>query len=314
MRALVFAISIFGLVGCTATTVTYERTIEQSGLVMPPGGPIGGRTLESGEVALEATYRGSAFFSSDYSRYEGENGNIVLNHMARGRLGIGNSLGQLGFSLAYANGSLGDAIADDVRVDDEIEDQHALTFAMDSRFRLTQWEGGRYKLGLLLEGGLSKLPYQRSIYEQVFVETTTYGWWSEPTTKSQVLGSRLSFEQDFSLVPQFAGGLYGEAQLNDELAIVGGAMMQTFPVFFGSKVVTETCEFSSTAIDCYGEDPDDISPWDWSGLTTLFASVSYRINRLEVIGQLYGHPLGMGSESNESSPLGGELTLRLVFD
>src|SRR5690606_408462 len=79
-------------VGCGGAIqqVQIVRTVEQTALVPTPAGPhASGRIVESGKFLFEGGYSGNAVFATGDSRYEGESGNVFINHGLRGRFSAG---------------------------------------------------------------------------------------------------------------------------------------------------------------------------------------------------------------------------------
>ena len=300
-------------VACTGTTIKFERTIEQTALVAPPSGPAAkGQTLEKGEVSLEGSYQSTPVFTSDHSRHEGETGEIIMQHLFRGRVGIGSRHLQMGLSGAYANAAFGDPVAEDSQVD-ELETTNIFRFGADMRIPIVRKS---VVFGLLFEGEIGNLPYKRSIYERASLLTDYSGpddWWNYDDAKERVLGERASEEQFNEFYLFVRAGLFADVPINELVALNVGALVQNQPNFFGSTVVTEYCEIYTGGCACIGEDPDDVPPYSTELVGTLFAALSVHLDQLELVAQVFGHPLSSNYDVVERAPFGGDLGVRLVF-
>jgi len=303
--------------GCTQTkTVEVEYTVEQTALVPAPTGPRArGPQLESGQVALEGSYQGNSVFSGDKSRYEGESGNVVVNHSLDGRFSVGAGPVEIGFDFEYMNRSWGEAVPTDVKPEN-VKNEHVARFG--TQFRGFFIGDNARGFGGLFEMSIGALPYHRDVYEERWLTTWTYDddpeWWKYPQAKRMFLGERSRSIDETLWYVFFKAGLYGSIEVFDGLTTQFGLLAQNYPSFFGTEVISQRCtQYENYPTTCTGGDPDDLDPTKTEFFGTAFASLSYTIEMFTIIGQIYGHPIASDYDLAAASPFGGDVGVRIAF-
>lgn len=317
LAPLLIAVVAVAAAACTQTkTVEIEYTVEQTGLVPAPRGPHGaGPVLEAGEVSLEGSYVGATAFSSEKSRYEGATGNVVINHAAAARFAVGLGKAEIGFDAEMMSTKWGVSVPDDTNADNVDAD---VMFRLGPQARAYIVGDNAGGLGFLGSLSVASLPYHRAVYQKRYLTEWRYdgqpNWWEFPEGKRSLLGERTIDQHDVAWYFFFQAGLFGTIGITEDLFVQLGMMFQNQPEFFGTKVLSQTCtQYSNQTSSCSGDDPSDLPPTETEFLGTAFASISYRLGMLVLVGQVFGHPVASDYEMVEHTPFGGDFTVRLVF-
>lgn len=312
MLALVALLS-----GCIdGKTVHVEYTVEQTGLVPAPRGPHGaGPIVEPGQVSLEGTYIGNTVFTDERARYEGERGNVMINHAGALRFAVGLGNGEIGFDGEMMSTKWGVSVPDDTDAS-AVDADVMFRLGLNARGYLI---GDNHRgFGLIGAVSLASLPYHRDVYQRRWLTEWTYNgdpeWWKFPEAKHTYLGERTVIQDDVAWYAFFQAGVFGSIGFTDELFLQLGLLAQNQPSFFGTRIISETCaQTVAQRSYCVGENPSDLPPTETEFLGTVFASLSYQLGMVVFVGQLFGHPIASEYDLVANTPFGGDLTVRVVF-
>lgn len=273
---------------CASQTVATRPVIEQVALVPAPSGPHAiGVPLREHRFSVEGAF---AFnhVQEGRSRQERESGHIVVQGSGRGRVAVGllDNV-EVGFSGEYHGLELGVPIASDTSADVLIDDD---VWRLGPQLRV---HGGndRLRVGGLLELEMADVPFARTIYDAP----------STDIFRDPADGDTETFR---GLIPYARIGFFCTSLLLPQLSVSGGGIVQSQPVFFGydrDDACSDDGACSSRTVD--------VEYYEQAPILTLFGSVSFELEPITLIAQLYGHVAG-DPRVVEASRAGGELVVR----
>lgn len=290
----------------------HTRTVEQAALVPAPGGPqAAGPLVESSHIAFEGGMAFSRTESSANARSPSQNGHIVLDAVAHGRVAYGVSdRVELGLGAEYGRRSWADPLASDLTAAD-LADEVMWRVGPQLRGIFAGDRTGGF--GGLFEVAVSSLPYQRVVHERVIEGTFAQDTWE--VVDSQELSRSLSRKMDAATFWNVRAGLFGTVSVVEWVNLTGGALVQNHPLFFGSRQADGRCEYwdDTNTTRCEGVvNVDHVDPYESNMLITIFASVGAELGPFAVIGQVHAHTVG-NREIVGPSPVGGDVVVRVAF-
>jgi hypothetical protein len=308
-----------GLAGCALTvdSIEIERTVEQNALVPAPTGPRAtGPLADRGRPALEVGYSFDPVASSGRSHFQGERGDVVVEHMFRGRVAVG--LGEafeLGLHVEVGNARFGHSIAADGQID-----------APGRRFgrvgpsvRVLAPVGGRARLGAVFELELASIPFFVEVFERAWKSTTTvavghHPWWFDLDRREEFLGQRTLSNRSSVFVPMVRTGLQLGIDLSPRAMLMLGFVGQNVPSFRGASRQTIRCvgDDAITPERCAAAHPIRGPYLRHELVGTVFAALSVRMGHVVALAQLAGHALASQS-IQAATPVSLDLGLRYQF-
>ncbi len=316
--ALLFAVSL-GVGGCALTVHSIEiaRTVEQNALVPAPTGPRAtGPRADDRRWAVELGYSYNPVSASGRSHFEGERGDVVVEHMVRARAAVGlGGVFELGFDLEFGNAAFGKSVAADGR-----RAGIGQRFGRGGpSFRALFPMGKRARLGGVLELELASIPFRIEVYERAWETTKTVvvagdPWWIEPSERERYLGDRLYGGQRSVFVPMVRSGVQLGIDLSPRVMLMLGAIGQNVPTFRGAWRKTIRCvgfDASSPEI-CAAAHPVRGPTIEHVAVGTLSAALSVRMGRVIALAQIAGHVLAPDS-IRAATPVSLDLGARYQF-
>ncbi len=303
-RATLAAMFVVGAISLACSTVPYTVTTRyvrtQRALVMPPSGPHAtGVMAADRQTTLEVAAEATAGAPVTQTRANGAVGNVVPAVTGRLRVAYGMfDRIEIGTDIEVATGLVARSAATDLRADASARDAlvrwgvQVRGIAVGSR---------RIGLGLGAEAGIGNAPY---VGDVTVSSTSTLGGG----------GVSSSVDQQVLLMPHASGGLFVHGMPVSSVALLGGVLVQTTPVFQGEQIYSRTCTYAAGA--ALGNCSYTPNPWPAHyGLRpvgTLWASASWSVGHVVFVGQFFANVLADPVVA-AIAPFGGTLAVRLAF-
>ncbi|MCB9786677.1 MAG: hypothetical protein H6744_08295 [Deltaproteobacteria bacterium] len=314
---VLLAWAALGAGGCVleTTTVTIRRTVEQNALVPAPTGPrTTGPRAKTGRPAVELGYSFNPVSGRGRSHFEGERGDVVVQHMFR----MGMTVGVGDFLELGVHGELGNAAFGEPAAADGQSDGIGRRFGrFGPSVRALFPVGPRARLGFVMEAELASIPYRIDVYERAWLTTRTYEagvdpWWIEQDSRERYLGAREYQRQRSVLLPLFRTGLQLQIDLTSKLGLTLGLVGQNIPIFEGATTESHDCQWTRSPEACAASHPI-LGPYlKHAAVGTAHLALSLTLGHTILLAQVAAHPFAPEA-IRTTTPASFDLGLRHQF-